>query len=66
MPLLGPQEKGELEALVLERLREHYDRHGAQSLLVPGLCVVLSSRGVALAATAMNATAAQVNRYSPA
>ena len=49
MPLLGPSEKAELETLVLERLREQYDREGAASLVVPGRSVVLDARGAHIA-----------------
>ena len=49
MPLLGPREKGELETLILERFNEHYDRHGPESLLAPGLVVGVSSKGVQVA-----------------
>ena len=60
MPLLGPREKGELEALILERLTEHFDRHGPDALLAPGLVVGVSSKGVRLAASAGEATEALV------
>ena len=52
MPLLGPREKGELEALILERFNEHFDLQGPDSLLAPGLLVGVSSKGVRLAASA--------------
>ena len=52
MPLLGPREKNELEALILERFHEHFDRHGPDALLAPGLAVGVSSRGVRIAANA--------------
>jgi hypothetical protein len=58
VPLLGPQEKNELEALILVRLREYKDRNGEQSLLVPGLHVAVSGRGVALVASARDASGA--------
>ena len=46
MALLGPQEKRELEALILERLGAHYDDNGPESLLVPGLAVAINAKGV--------------------
>jgi hypothetical protein len=48
VPLLGKVEKGELEELILARLQLHYDQHGAASLLVDGLRVVVHAQGVAL------------------
>ena len=56
MPLLGPREKSELEALILERFTEHFDRHGPDALLAPGLTVGVSSKGVRLAANASELT----------
>lgn len=48
MPLLGKAEKGQLEELILEKLTEHYDRHGSSALLQEGLRVVVHSQGVAI------------------
>jgi hypothetical protein len=44
-PLLGPKEKGELEALILAQLEGHYAAHGATSLLEPGLLIAVSASG---------------------
>ena len=46
MPLLGKAEKDELEGLILQKLTEHYDRHGSDALLHAGVRVVVHSRGV--------------------
>jgi hypothetical protein len=46
--LLGKSEKSELEALILGRLVEHYDRHGSQALLEEGVRVVVVGSGVRL------------------
>ena len=46
--LLGKPEKRELEALILERLTEHYDRHGSGALLADGVRVVVNGDGVRL------------------
>src|SRR5438128_11578555 len=46
VPLLGKAEKGELEQLILQHLRAHYDLHGADSLLVDGTRVVVHGTGV--------------------
>lgn len=47
--MLGKPEKRELEALILESLAEHYDRHGSGALLADGLHLVVRGDGVALA-----------------
>jgi hypothetical protein len=44
--LLGKPEKSELEALILERLVEHYDNHGSGALLAEGMRVVVNADGV--------------------
>ena len=44
--MLGKPEKSELEALILERLAEHYDRHGSGALLGEGVRVVVNGDGV--------------------
>lgn len=48
VPLLGNAEKAELEKLILARLTEHYERHGAGSLLAEGLRVIVMADGVAI------------------
>ena len=48
MPLLGKAEKGQLEELILQRFRAHYDQHGPGSLLVDAIRVVVDGRGVEL------------------
>ena len=57
MPLLGTQEKGELEALILGKLERHYKQHGPMSLLEPGLRIVVTSGGVELATRPQDAIA---------
>lgn len=44
--MLGKPEKSELEALILERLEEHYDSHGSGALLSDGMRVVVNGDGV--------------------
>jgi hypothetical protein len=44
--LLGKPEKRELEALILERLVEHYDTHGSGALLGDGMRLVVDAEGV--------------------
>ena len=46
--MLGKPEKRELEALILERLVEHYDRHGSGALLGDGIRLVVNGEGVRL------------------
>ena len=48
MPLLGKAEKDQLEELILEKLTEHYDRHGSDALLRAGMRVVVHGQGVAI------------------
>ena len=48
MPLLGKAEKGQLEDLIREKLTEHYEKHGAASLLAEGVRVVVNGNGVAI------------------
>jgi hypothetical protein len=48
LPLLGNAEKAELESLILERLTDHYERHGPAALLVEGVRVVVNADGVAV------------------
>jgi hypothetical protein len=44
--LLGKPEKRELEALILERFVEHYEKHGSGALLGDGIRVVVNGDGV--------------------
>jgi hypothetical protein len=44
--LLGKPEKRELEALILERFVEHYEKHGSGALLGDGIRVVVYGDGV--------------------
>ena len=46
MPLLGKAEKSQLEELILQRLRDHYDSNGPSALLVDTTRVVVHGRGV--------------------
>jgi hypothetical protein len=46
VPLLGNAEKAELERLILERLTEFHNQHGASALLVEGVRVVVEVDGV--------------------
>ena len=48
MPLLGKAEKGQLEQLILARLQAHYDAHGASSLLVENMRVVVNTQGAVI------------------
>ncbi|QJR16745.1 hypothetical protein [Usitatibacter palustris] len=48
MPLIGPQEKAELEALVLAKLSAHFDQHGGPALLKAGVGVVVNADGPAV------------------
>ena len=48
MPLLGKAEKGQLEELILGKLRAHYDQHGSSALMVDGVRVIVNSTGVAI------------------
>ncbi|MEO7743599.1 MAG: hypothetical protein ABIR98_11730 [Usitatibacter sp.] len=67
MPLLGKAEKGQLEDPTLEKLIEHYDRHGSGALLQEGLRVVVDSQGVAIdkGEGADPLAATQINRIAP-
>ena len=46
MPLLGKAEKSQLEELILQKLRDHYDSNGPAALLVDSTRVVVHGRGV--------------------
>lgn len=59
-PLLGPQEKAELEGLMLECLRAHYRANGGTGLLMPGVSLVVRSGGVTLESKAADNCLAQV------
>jgi hypothetical protein len=48
VPLLGNAEKGELERLILSRLTQHYEQHGASALLGEGVRIVVNVEGVAI------------------
>jgi hypothetical protein len=48
VPLLGRAEKGQLEELILAKLRAHYDAHGPVALLEEGARVVVTSQGAAV------------------
>lgn len=48
MALLGKAEKGQLEALILHSLTEHYDHNGSSALLEDGVRVIVDSGGVAI------------------
>jgi hypothetical protein len=48
VPLLGNAEKAELEALILAKLTDHYDKNGSSALLLEGLRVVVNGSGVLL------------------
>jgi hypothetical protein len=46
VPLLGKAEKSQLEELILQKLREHYDSNGPNALLVDSTRVVVHGSGV--------------------
>jgi hypothetical protein len=48
VPLLGKAEKGQLEELIVAKLQEHFDAHGASALLAENLRVVATGQGVAI------------------
>jgi len=45
MSLLGPEEKHELEDLVLAKITAFWNSHGSAGLLAPGVCVVVDASG---------------------
>jgi hypothetical protein len=49
MPLLGPAEKDELEAMILAALAERWADQGPEGLLAPGVCVVVDAGGASIA-----------------
>jgi hypothetical protein len=48
VPLLGKAEKAQLEALILEKLAEHHQRHGAGALLAEDVRIVVHGSGVTI------------------
>jgi len=46
VPLLGKAEKGQLEQLILQRITDHYEKHGSAALLDEGLRIVVDAQGV--------------------
>jgi hypothetical protein len=46
VPLLGKAEKGQLEELILQKLRDHYDSNGPAAILVDSMRVVVHGGGV--------------------
>lgn len=46
MPILGREEKAELEAMIHARLASLYDAQGAGALMAPRLAVVLRATGI--------------------
>lgn len=50
MSLLGPEEKHELEDLILARLTAYWNSHGSAGLLAPGVCVVVDAKGASVVA----------------
>ena len=46
MPLLGKAEKSQLEELILQKLRAHYDSNGPDAIRVDGARVVVHGNGV--------------------
>jgi len=51
MPLLGPKEKSELEAMIYDRLVEHWNAHGSSGLLAPGTSIALDAGGPSIVAS---------------
>jgi hypothetical protein len=45
MPLLGPNEKGELEKMILRELAAYWDAHGSDGLLEPGRGIAVDTSG---------------------
>ena len=48
MPLLGKAEKAQLETLILDKLRAHYDSQGSGALLADGMRVIVTTTGPTL------------------
>lgn len=59
-PLLGSEEKAELEGLMLECLQSHYRVNGATGLLTPGMSLVVRASGVSLEPRAAESCLAQI------
>jgi hypothetical protein len=51
MSLLGPEEKHELEDLILAKLTAYWNSHGSAGLLAPGVSLVVDAKGPSVAAT---------------
>ena len=49
MPLLGPRERSELEAMIHDRLVAHWSAHGSDGLLAPETWIVLDASGPSIA-----------------
>jgi hypothetical protein len=49
MSLLGPEEKQELEDLILAKLTAYWNSHGSAGLLAPGVSLVVDASGAAVA-----------------
>jgi hypothetical protein len=50
MSLLGPEEKHELEDLILAKLTAYWNSHGSAGLLAPGVSLIVDANGAAVAA----------------
>jgi hypothetical protein len=50
MSLLGPEEKHELEDLILAKLTAYWNSHGSAGLLASGVSLVVDGNGAAVAA----------------
>lgn len=50
MSLLGPEEKSELEGLILAKLTAYWNSHGSAGLLAPDVSLVVDANGPSLAA----------------
>jgi hypothetical protein len=59
-PLLGPEEKAELESLMLDCLQAYYHAHGGSGLLTAGMSLVVRADGVTLESKAVNTCLAQI------
>lgn len=60
MPLLGPKEKGELEAMILGKLTAYWNAHGSGGLLAPGVCLALDTKGPSIMAAGADDALASV------
>jgi len=59
-PLLGPKEKAELEAIIRACLEAHYQSHGPDTLLEPGITIVVRADGVTIERGAVTHCLAQI------